>query len=241
MSELTRFLFACFLELKKIVMIIVLKEIKFLGAVLFQRYKMLSWIKNHFYNMFLLIAFLILTGCQISRTPDPVEYAYDTFGMDLPKGKQLYLAYDIWYTDPTNINPLNYHKGTIIPFGTPVDLVKADKGYIVFQGKGGIRQFTLKNDYPLTLLKDNEFFQKVFTTENPDNRFKDLDADILKDMKSGIVKVNMTRDQVLAVFGPAPKVLNPLSEITWTYYLSRDLKTIHVVFKSDKVTYIFEN
>lgn len=185
--------------------------------------------------------FITLTSCQIARTPDPVEYAYDTFGMDLPKGKQLYLAYDIWYTDPTNINPLNYHKGTIIPFGTPVDLVKADNGYIIFQTKGSIRQFTLKNDYPLTLLKDNEFFQKVFTNENPDGKFKDLDSATVSDMKSGIVKVNMTREQVLAVFGPAPKSLNPLSEITWTYYLSQDLKTVHVVFKNDKVTYIFEN
>lgn len=184
---------------------------------------------------------LILAGCQLSRTPDPVEYAYDTFGMNLSKGKQLYLAYDLWYTDPTNINPLNYHKGTIIPFGTPVDLVKADSGYIIFQSKGSIRQFTLKNDYPLTLLKDDEFFQKVFTTENPYDTFKDMDSVTLNDMKRGIVKANMTRDQVLAVFGPAPKSLNPLSEITWTYYLSPDLKTVHVVFKNDKVTYIFEN
>jgi len=202
---------------------------------------MFSLFKRYLCKLSLLACFITLTSCQIARTPDPVEYAYDTFGMDLPKGKQLYLAYDIWYTDPTNINPLNYHKGTIIPFGTPVDLVKADNGYIIFQTKGSIRQFTLKNDYPLTLLKDNEFFQKVFTNENPDGKFKDLDSATVSDMKSGIVKVNMTREQVLAVFGPAPKSLNPLSEITWTYYLSQDLKTVHVVFKNDKVTYIFEN
>lgn len=192
-------------------------------------------------KLFFLACLLFIAGCQISRTPGSVEYAYDTFGMDLPKGKQLYLAYDIWFTDPTSISPLNYHKGTIIPFGTPVDLIKADSGYIIFQIKGGIRQFTLKNDYPLTLLKDNEFFQNVFTIENPHDKFKDLDSAILNDMKSGIVKVNMTRDQVLAVFGPAPKSLNPLSEITWTYYLSPDLKTMHVVFKNDKVTYLFNN
>lgn len=198
-------------------------------------------IKYFPFKLAFLALLVFIAGCQIARTPDPVEYAYDTFGMDLPKGKQLYLAYDIWYTDPTNINPLNYHKGTIIPFGTPVDLIKADDGYIVFQIKGGMRQFTLKNDYPLTLLKDGEFFQNVFTAENPDSKFKDLDSATFIDMKNGIVKVNMTREQVLSVFGPAPKSLNPLSEITWTYYLSKDLKTVHVVFKNNKVTYIFEN
>lgn len=198
-------------------------------------------IRQYFLGLCLLICFVILAGCQIARTPNPVEYAYDTFGMDLPKGKQLYLAYNIWYSEPTNISPLNYHKGTIIPFGTAIDLVKADNGYIIFQIKGSIRQFTLKNDYPLTLLRDSGFFQQVFITENPIDKFKDWDSATINDMKKGVIKVNMTREQVLAVFGPAPKSLNPLSEITWTYYLDRDLKTVHVVFKNDKVTYIFDN
>ncbi len=201
----------------------------------------MHWIRHLSFKLTILFFLIFTTGCQLAKTPNPVEYAYDAFGMDLPKGKQLYLAYNIWYTDPTNINPLNYHKGTIIPFGTPIDIMKAESGHIVFQMKGTIRQFTLNNDYPLTLLKDDVFFNNAFTTENLNDRFKDLDAATISEMKAGIIKVGMTREQVLAVFGPPPKSLNPLSEITWTYYLSPDLKTVFVVFKSDKVSYIFEN
>jgi hypothetical protein len=185
--------------------------------------------------------FVLICGCHIAKDPDPVEYAYDIFGMNLPKGKQFYLAYNIWYADPLNINGLNYHKGTIIPFGTAVDIVKADEGYIIFQVKGTIRQFTLKNDYALTMLKDNEFYKRVFTTKNPMDMFKDIDSATLSDMKNGIVKVNMTREEVLAVFGPPPKSLNPLSEITWVYFVDQGLQTTHIVFKDDKVSYIFEN
>ena len=191
---------------------------------------------------FLMASLVIsLAGCQLAQTPDPVEYAYDTFGIDLPKGKQLYLAYNIWFSNPLQISPLNYHSGTIIPFGTPVDIVKAGENSVTFQKKGSIRQFTIENDYAVTLLRDRAFYNQIFTTKNPDDLYKNLDEASLADMKNGIVKANMTREQVLSVFGPPPKFLNPLSEITWTYYLSPDLKTIHIVFKDDKISYIFEN
>ncbi|HBM17367.1 MAG TPA: hypothetical protein DD381_13655 [Lentisphaeria bacterium] len=192
------------------------------------------------FNLLLFILLISISGCQLANDSDPDEYAYDTFGMDLPKGKQLYLAHCIWYTDPLDISPLNYHKGTIIPFGTPIDIVKAGDGYITFQLKGTIRQFKIENDYPLTMLRDRPFFQQIFTPDNPENNLKDIDPETLADMKNGIVKVNMSREEILTVFGPPPKFMNPLSDITWSYYVDPTLKTVHVVFKNDKVSYIFE-
>ena len=194
-----------------------------------------------FLHLFLAALFCLATGCQLTSFSDPTEYAYDTFGMDLPKGKQLYLAYCIWYTDPQNISPLNFHKGTIIPFGTPVDIVKAYERNVVFQIKGSIRQFRIENDYAMTMLRDKDFFQQIFTTRNPDDELKNISPETLADMKNGIVTVNMTRDEVLTVFGPPPKFMNPLSDITWSYYVDPSLKTVHIVFKNDKITYIFED
>lgn len=195
-------------------------------------------IKFIFFSIFL----LSISGCYVPKDPEKLEYAYDFFGLNLYPNKPTYLAYNIWYTDPMNINALNYHSGKIIPFGSEIILLKAEKGYVIFRVQGSAQEYKIINDRLLTLLKDKNMFGQIFTQDgDPTLQLKNIDSAKLNDMKKGIVSLGMTKEQVLVTYGPPPKHINQLSEITWVYLINPQLKTTHLVFKDNKLNYIFEN
>lgn len=190
----------------------------------------------------LLIFLLPLAGCYVPKDPENLEYAYDLYGLNFYPNKQIYLAHNIWYTDPMNISALNYHTGKIIPFGSEIVLLKAEKDYVIFRIQGSSQEYKIINDRPITLLRDREIFHQIFTQDdNPAFKLKNIDSALLNNMKNGIVSLGMNREQVLVTYGPAPKYINQLSEITWVYLINPQLKTTHLVFKDNKVNYIFEN
>ncbi len=198
----------------------------------------LGCVKLALLSMFL----LSVSGCYVPRDPGNLEYAYDFYGLNLYPNKPVYLAHNIWYTDPMNISALNYHSGKVIPFGSEIILLKAEKGYVLFRIQGSAQEYKIVNNRALTLLKDKDMYQQIFTQEgDPTLNFKEIGATVLNDMKKGIVSLGMTREQVLVTYGPAPKNINQLSEITWVYLINQQLKTTHLVFKDDKINYIFEN
>lgn len=188
------------------------------------------------------IFLLLVSSCYVPREPGNLEYAYDFYGLNFYPNKPVFLAHNIWYNDPMNINALNYHSGKIIPFGSEIIFLKAEKGYLIFRIQGSAQEYKITNDRSLTLLKDKDMFNQIFTQEgDPSLKFKDMDRTVLNNMKKGIVSLGMTREQVLVTYGPAPKYINQLSEITWVYLINPLLKTTHIVFKDNKVNYIFEN
>ena len=193
------------------------------------------------YSLFLTFI-LSLSGCYVPKDPGSLEYAYDFYGLDFYPNKPIYLAHNIWYTDPMNINALNYHTGNIIPFGSEIIFLKAEKDYVIFRVQGSAMEYKIINDKPITLLKDKSLFHQIFTQDgDPTLKFKDIAPTTLNDMKNGIVSLGMTKEQVTAIYGPAPKYINQLSEITWIYLINPQLKTTHVVFKNNKVNLTFEN
>lgn len=188
------------------------------------------------------VATLFVAGCYMPETPSKTDYAYDAFGLDFQRGKTIYLEYNLWYTDPMDISGINYHTGKIIPFGTPIEFVDAQKDKLTFKTPYSAQLYRVINDQPKTLLKDDELFHMIFTQdEDPMSKFKTINPEILKDMKNGIITLGMTRDEVLAAYGPGPRYLNQLSDVTWTYLINTQLKTTHIVFKDDLVNYIFDN
>jgi hypothetical protein len=198
----------------------------------------LGCIKLALFSIFL----LSVSGCYVPREPGSLEYAYDFYGLNLYPNKPIYLAHNIWYADPMNINALNYHSGKIIPFGSEIIFLKAEKDYVIFRVQGSAQEYKIANDRTITLLKDKDMFGQIFTQEgDPTLKFKDMNSAVLNDMKKGIVSLGMSREQVLVTYGPAPKYINQLSEITWVYLINPQLKTTHLVFKDNKVNYIFEN
>ena len=90
-------------------------------------------------------------------------------------------------------------------------------------------------------MKDPQFFGAIFVQNNPLDKFSKTDKDVMNNMLNGKVTLNMTRDEVYVTYGPPPKSINPISQITWTYFMTKALKTIHVVFQNDKVAHLFEN
>jgi len=189
-----------------------------------------------------LIFLLSISSCHVPKEPGDIEYAYDFYGLDLYPNKPAYLAHNIWYTDPMNISALNYHSGKIIPFGSKIIFIKAEKGYVIFKVQSSAQEYKIINDRTVTLLNDKNIFGQIFTQEgDPTVKFINIDSARLNNMKKGIVSPGMTREEVLATYGPAPKYINQLSEITWVYLINPQLKTTHVVFKNNKVNYIFEN
>jgi hypothetical protein len=197
--------------------------------------------KNILYIFVFACTVSFLTGCFIPNNPTKLHYAYDMYGLDFSIKDKIYLAHNIWYENPMDISSINYQTGKIIPFGTEVKLVEARDGFITFKTMDNNKKYKIINDMDWSSTPDKEIFHTIFTTTDPLLKFKNTPKQIFNDMKKGIVAVGMTREEIVGAMGYGPHFLNPKSQQTWTYLINKNLKTIHIVFKNNKVSYIFTN
>ncbi len=198
--------------------------------------------KSKFAILFIMLGLtLVISGCFIPTSPTKLEYAFDMYGMDLPKNKQLYLSHNIWYNSPYDISTINFHSGTIIPFGTKIYLISSEHGKVQLKIDGNETIFTINNDKNVSLLPDSSAYNQIFTDKNPLQENKNIPKETLEKLEKGEIEVGMPQSYVVLAFGRPPIQLNPGKSSTWTYLINKGLKTVHYVFKNDKVTYIFYN
>ncbi|MCP4180824.1 MAG: hypothetical protein GY756_23940 [bacterium] len=193
------------------------------------------------YAIIFLCTSFFITSCFIPTNPTKLQYAYDMYELNFNPKDKIYLSHNIWYKNPMNISSLNYQTGKIIPLGTEVKFVEAKEGFIIFETLDNNKQYKIINDVDWSSTPDKIIFHRIFTSKDPLLKFKDTPKQILDDMKKGIIAVGMTREEIYGALGHGPHYLNPKSQQTWTYLINRSLKTIHVVFKNNKVSYIFTN
>ena len=76
---------------------------------------------------------LLLCGCAAS--PEPILL---TEVFQLKKDQKIRTAYNIWYTDPENVDCRNVQQGSFIPLGTEITPVSADNTTrkITFKAQG---------------------------------------------------------------------------------------------------------
>ena len=95
---------------------------------------------RHCLSLFFAAAFF-LTGCARQLIVSEV--------LQSPEQAPIYTCYNLWYTDPMNMDTLNMLKGEILPFGTEVVITSATDSEIRFTTVADRRDFRIRfsNDY----------------------------------------------------------------------------------------------
>ncbi len=182
--------------------------------------------------MLLAIFAVILGGC--ARTVIVAE------ALQVAKGTKLYLAHNIWYTDPDNIPALNYQTGKIIEFGTEVEVLKATPSSVTFVTRKDNKQFTIVYDESWMLVPIEKYLPKIFVTKNREELEKGIPPEILDKISRGIVTPGMLKREVILAYGyPVPYMTPDINADTWVFGTDR-LDTVRVVFKGNKVNTILK-
>ena len=129
-----------------------------------------------------------------------------------------YTCCNIWYRSPDRISAVNHKEGSILPAGSPVEVVRADGDRIVFRTTRTRGQFTLTLDH-----QDGLDAQAVRERFIGDRDFMALTAGLtareVELIRDGRIEEGMSRAAVLISFGPPPPHRTPsLDAATWTYW-----------------------
>ncbi|MCF7791578.1 MAG: hypothetical protein K9M56_06230 [Victivallales bacterium] len=192
-------------------------------------------------NIIIISMSVLLTSCVfIPKTESNLQYVYDMYGLNYNRGNKFYLQHNVWYKEPMNISSMNYLEGKIIPVGTEIKFIKSFPGYVIFKTVNNGEKYKIINDSEVSLLSDQLQFHRIIGNKNPVEGLN-LSKEYLQQIKAGRILEGMPKKFVLLSYGNPPSVYNPpKSKTTWVYLMNEDLKTRHVVFKDDKVVYVFD-
>jgi len=173
----------------------------------------------------------LLAACKGPSVPHPMT------------GQTRYLCCNMHYEKP-EISDANYLKGTLIPFGTRVQVLEVKKSSVKFQADGH-PPITLVLKYGKDTLGMDQYLDRVFLREDPhakrpkpgkDKKQAAAAERTRKLIEEGTVEPGMTKDEVLMALGYPPVHRTPsLSASMWTYWANR-WATFEVYFDGDKVS-----
>lgn len=155
-------------------------------------------------------------------------------------GKTLFLKTNIWYEQPERMFSTNYHKGTMIPAGSKVNVTKISGKAIKFDvlDGGPSCMITYVAKYSKPGMTSEDYAKLIFSEEDPlkaggaYDRFSDQER---QNIKAGEVAAGMSKEAVLMAFGYPPGHKTPsLDSDQWTYWLDR-FKTRVVSFEKNRV------
>ncbi len=185
-----------------------------------------------FANLAAIVAVLASAGCAMPINVSEV--------MQHPEGTQYYTAHNIWYQGARRISSINYQSGAIIPFGTPVDIVKATKWTVDFKDLTTGKEHVIIYHENWGLEPMEGYLKKLLTTKSGEELTKGMSPRAVAAMRRGEVCKGMTKKQVAITFGPpSPHRTPSWDNETWIYWVSR-WNTKRVVFKNDKVLEVIE-
>ncbi len=175
----------------------------------------------------LLVTALALSGCPKGGSSGPPV-------VDPRVGQSYFLCCNLRY-EKDEISDVNYSQGTMIPFGTRVQILKIYRNEVQFQA-AGFPPMTFVLKYGRDTLPMEQFFERWFVTTDPHKKLgKKVPAKRVKLIEQGLIEPGMTRDQVLMAIGYPPAHRTPSLELPqWTYWQNR-WKQYVVVFDGDKV------
>ena len=137
-----------------------------------------------------------------------------------------YTTVNLWFERPEQIYSTNYHRGTIIPAGTAVEILKRRGSEIQFRADSGT-MYKLVHVKRHSNIDLEELFKRIFSTENvmaPNGKFSKLSEMEKRNVKAGKIAPGMSKDAVLMAYGYPPGHRTPsLSEGTWIYWRDRIL------------------
>jgi len=158
------------------------------------------------------------------------------------EGKSVYTAVNIWYERPPKILATNYHRGAMLPIGSPVTIESVDKKRIVFTDKNG-GTFKIVINLRHTNTPGPEFVKKLFIEQNvmkKGGKFFKLTKLEQKNVKSGTIAKGMSKEAVLMAYGyPPTSKTHSIEQDNWTFWKSR-FDTLLVTFEKDKIINILD-
>ena len=75
----------------------------------------------------------VLAGTAILLSGCAVRELIVSEILRIPEQATVRTTYNLWYTDPMNMDTINHQQGQIIPFGTEVVITKATEEEIFFK------------------------------------------------------------------------------------------------------------
>ncbi len=180
-------------------------------------------------NFFILLAAALTTfsaGCASRVVVSEV--------LQQPKDAPIYTKYNLWYNDPLEIDSRNVQQGRLLPLGSKVEIIDASSKMLHFKtDDGGV--YKIDFDSGVWMCSMREFIRSYLTLEEPSKFLAGIRPQALPFVKRGEVTANMTREEVLAAYGPPPTARTPsLKNETWIYYVT-PRTTIRVVFRDNLV------
>ena len=177
--------------------------------------------------LFLAAAFL-LTGCAHKMIVSEV--------LQSPEQAPIYTRYNLWYTDPEEMDTLNMLKGDILPFGTEVEITSATDRNICFTEVKTGRKFRIKFSRDYRVMSAEDYLRELFSTKDEYDLTVGVHPLTVEKLKAGIVEKGMTRQEVELAFGPPCAFRTPSPRLdTWCFW-TEYLVGKRIIFTRDVVS-----
>ena len=176
----------------------------------------------------------VLIGIFFAGCAEPVIFS-EVFQQS--KDQKIYTAYNLWYTDPLNMDSLNIQQGSFIPLGTEIEPVSTGvwDNTIKFKDLSTGKIHSIKFSQAERLCTMRSFISYTFTTSKKADLLKDLPEDMKARVIRGQVVPGMNQKAVLLAYGPPPACRTPDLKLgTWIYWIT-PTDAIRLVFRDDKV------
>ena len=156
--------------------------------------------------------------------------------LQVPVNGKVYTAYNLWYEKADEVKSVNYLKGSILPFGTEVEIVKATKEEITFRTVADKKVFRIIFESQYRMQSVEDYIRDLFTSRD----FKTLSEGVspinVEKIRRGMVDNGMTKQEVRLAYGPPCKYKTPDETLnTWLFWTEL-LVGKRIVFNNNKVT-----
>ncbi|MBR2425413.1 MAG: hypothetical protein IKB16_01605 [Lentisphaeria bacterium] len=156
--------------------------------------------------------------------------------LQIPVNGKIYTAYNIWYEDPANVSSVNYLKGSILPFGTQVEILRASDCKITFRTVADKKEFTVNFEQEYRMQSAEEFIRNLFTHRDRKTMTEGVPAVNVEKLRRGLIDIGMSKQEVRLAYGPPCKFKTPDENLnTWLFWTEL-LVGKRIVFNNEKVT-----
>jgi hypothetical protein len=137
-------------------------------------------------------------------------------------GKTLYLQSNLWFVNPSKINAVNYHRGTMLEAGTRVRIDSMSSRRIEFvTTKNGLEYRIIFSRKYFPRIKIEEYASWYFGPKNPlrSSAYAGFSATEKKGIEEGLVKKGMSKRAVIMACGQPARHRTRSTEFnTWNYW-----------------------
>lgn len=173
---------------------------------------------QHFNKLIISGLILLLSSFTVAADTTPEE------------GKDYFTRYNFMYEKGRHLTT-NYWRGTLVPINTKVTLVSLGKKKMVLEFDG--QKVSIANVKKHSKKDMNEIASELLSpTATPINK---VSSQFRDDLQSGVLRIGMTKNEVLMTRGYPPGHKTPSIESNrWTYWSSKFAQRT-LVFKDGKL------